>query len=271
VTSTVEQAHDYLFVRKPKWVISHVLVAALVAAMLVAGLWQVNRHGERADRNDLVTARVQQDPVQLALVAPPGSDPMVGETEQFLRVVVTGEYRPEDEVLIRNRTFEGSPGWWVVTPFVTDDGWGVAVNRGWIPRFFEADEPRPGTEAATGRIEIVGMIQPARLAEGFQVADPEEGRLSSLGRPDVARLAQQVDYDMSPVIVRIAPATVEAGALPTPLELPPIGAGPHLSYAAQWFIFSTIALVGYPLILRRIASGEASSSPEWDDELLERV
>jgi cytochrome oxidase assembly protein ShyY1 len=101
VTSTVEQAHDYLFVRKPKWVISHVLVAALVAAMLVAGLWQVNRHGERADRNDLVTARVQQDPVQLALVAPPGSDPMVGETEQFLRVVVTGEYRPEDEVLTR--------------------------------------------------------------------------------------------------------------------------------------------------------------------------
>ncbi|MFT4988929.1 MAG: hypothetical protein ACI9BK_001703 [Acidimicrobiales bacterium] len=25
------------------------------------------------------------------------------------------------------------------------------------------------------------------------------------------------------------------------------------------------------MILRRIASGEASSSPEWDDELLERV
>lgn len=237
---------------------------SLVVAMLIAGIWQVNRHGERADRNDLVVARIQQDPVPLASVAPPGSDPIVGETEQFLRVAVTGEYRTEDEVLVRNRTFEGSPGWWVVTPFVTDDGWAVAVNRGWIPRFFEADEPRLGTEAATGRIEIVGTIQPARVAEGFQVADPAEGRLSTLARPDVARLAQQVDYDMSPVMVRIDPTTVEAGSLPTPLELPPLDAGPHISYAVQWFIFSTIALVGYPLVLRRVASGKASSAPEWD-------
>ena len=260
----VEQGPDYSFVRRSKWVISHVLVISLVLAMLTAGIWQVNRHGERADRNELIAARVQQDPVPLASVAPPGSDSLIGETEQFLRVTVTGEYRPEDEVLIRNRTFEGSPGWWVVTPFVTDYGWAVAVNRGWIPRFFDADKPRPGTEAPTGRIQVVGTIQPARTAEGFQVADPEEGRLGALGRPDVARLAQQVDYEMSPVLIRIDRATVAADTLPTPLELPPLDAGPHISYAVQWFVFSIIALGGYPLILRRVAQGKANSAPEWD-------
>ena len=265
VTSTVETAPDFSFARRPKWVISHVLVAALIVAMLFAGVWQINRHGERGERNDVVAARTEQDPVPLASVAGPGAAPEVGETEQYRRVTITGEYRVEDEVLIRNRTFEGSPGWWVVTPFVTDEGWAVAVNRGWIPRSFEADAPRPGTEPPAGRIELIGTVQPTRTAEGFQVADPQEGRLSTLGRPDVERLAQQVDYAMSPVIVRIDPNTVAADALPSPLALPALDAGPHISYAVQWFIFSTIAIVGYPLILRRVSRGKASSAPDYDD------
>ena len=33
---------------------------------------------------------------------------------------------------------------------------------------------------------------------------------------------------------------------------PELSEGPHLGYAAQWFIFSTIAVIGYPLVLRRV-------------------
>lgn len=263
VTSTVQETPDYSFARRPKWIISHLLVATLVVAMIIAGLWQVNRHFERGDRNELITGRAELAPVELALVAPPEVDPSTGEVEQYRRVVASGEYRVEDEVLIRNRTFNGSPGWWVVTPFVTDEGWAVAVNRGWIPLSFEADAPRPGTEPATGRIEIVGTIQPTRTAEGFQVSDPAEGRLSTLGRPDVARLAAQVDYTMSPVVLQLEPDLIGEGGFPTPISLPPLGAGSHSSYAAQWFIFSTIALVGYPLILRHASRGRASSAPDW--------
>lgn len=259
---------DYSFARRPKWVLSHVLVLALLLAMLIAGVWQINRHGSRGERNELVRARVAESAVPLAMVAPPGSDPSVGDDEQFRRVTVTGEYRVEDEVLIRNRTLDGAPGWWVLTPFVTIDGWAVAVNRGWIPLNFDADEPRPGTEPPSGTIEVVGTVQPARTAEGFQVADPEAGRLSSLGRPDVARLATQLDYELSPVVLRIDPETVDLALLPTPLALPTLDAGPHASYAAQWFIFSAVALIGYPLVLRRVARGKASSSYE-DDELID--
>ena len=257
---------DYGFLRRPKWIVSHVLVAVLVGAMVVAGIWQVNRHGERSERNDVISARSEQAPVPLRQIAPPGTAVEIGDQEQYRRVTVTGSYRPEDEVLIRNRTYEGSPGWWVLTPFVTTEGWAVAVNRGWIPLTYNAGEPRPGTEAPVGRIEIVGTVQPARVAEGFQVSDPEEGRLESLGRPDVARLAEQLDYDLSPVVLRIDPESAGELAQPIPLSLPALDGGPHLSYAAQWFIFTLIALVGYPLVLRRVARGKAASAPEWDDE-----
>lgn len=263
MTPTVGNEPDYSFARRPKWLVSHLLVAVLVAAMVIAGVWQINRHGERQDRNARVTERAELSPVSLGSIAAPGVASSIGEAEQFRRVTVVGEYRPEDEVLIRNRTYEGSPGWWVLTPLVTDDGWAVAVNRGWISLAFGADETRPGTEAPTGRVEVTGTIQPTRVAEGFQVADPAEGRLSTLGRPDVERLAAQVDYAMSPVVLQVDETSPTNGTgLPVPLSLPALDAGPHASYAVQWFIFTTIALVGYPLVLRRVARGSAHSLPD---------
>ena len=265
MTSTVQEPPDYSFARRPKWVLSHVLVALLIVTMVIAGLWQIDRHRDRGARNDVAAARLDVAPVPLAGVAAPGADASVGEEEQFRQVRVSGEYRVEDEVLIRNRSYEGSPGWWVLTPFLTDEGWAVAVNRGWLPLTFEADEPRPGTEPPDGRIEITGTVQPARTAEGFQVADPVEGRLSSLGRPDVERLAQQVDYELSPIVLQLDPASAGNNPQPLPLDLPTLDAGPHASYAAQWFIFTAIALGGYPLVLRRVARGKADSL-DYEDE-----
>ena len=257
---------DYAFARRPKWLVSHVLVLALIGSLLAAGVWQINRHGERADQNDVVSARSAEDPVPVRLVAPPGASPDVGEAEQFRRVVLRGEFQPDDEVLIRNRSLEGAPGWWVLTPLLTEDGWAVAVNRGWIPSFFDDDEPRPGTEAPTGTVEIIGTVQPSRVAEGFQVADPDEGRLLSLARPDVARLAQQLDYELSPIVVRVEPESAGDQDQPIALALPTLDSGPHASYAVQWFIFATIAIVGYPLVLRRVSQGRASSAPEYEDD-----
>jgi surfeit locus 1 family protein len=44
---------------------------------------------------------------------------------------------------------------------------------------------------------------------------------------------------------------------------PELSEGPHLGYAFQWFTFTVIALVGYPLILRRRAhQGAPEPVPE---------
>ena len=253
-------AVDYRFARSPRWLVSHALVLALIAAMIAAGIWQLARHDSRRERNRTVDARSQVAPVPLAEVTDGDPTADIGDGEQYRRVIVTGEYRVQDEVLIRNRTLDGAPGWWVVTPLVTEDGSAVAVNRGWIPLAYDANEPRPGTEPPVGRVEIVGSVQPSRQAEGIQVADPSSGRLSSLARPDIGRLAQQLDYPLAPFLVQVEPRTGESEVLPTPLPLPALDGGPHLSYAVQWFVFTTIAVFGYPLVLRRVARGEAASA-----------
>ena len=34
--------------------------------------------------------------------------------------------------------------------------------------------------------------------------------------------------------------------------------GPHFSYAVQWFLFATVGVVGYPILLRRELHGRRS-------------
>ena len=43
------------------------------------------------------------------------------------------------------------------------------------------------------------------------------------------------------------------GDYPIRLDPPARDEGPHLSYAVQWFLFSGVVIVGYPLLLRRRA------------------
>ena len=41
--------------------------------------------------------------------------------------------------------------------------------------------------------------------------------------------------------------------LPIPVPLPELSEGPHLGYALQWFAFSLLTIIVYPLLLRRYA------------------
>lgn len=257
-----DRTADWSFWCRPAWLLTHLLVLALVAAMLAAGFWQVSRDGDRAERNEIIAARIDAPAVPIAEVAGPGDPTQVGEGNLYQPVKVAGEYRPDDEVLIRNRTFDGAPGWWVITPLVGIDGTGVLVNRGWIPRSFESTEPRPGTEADQGPIEVTGWVIPTRKAQGFETDDPEAGRLADLARTDVERIAAQLDYPVVPVVVQLRPGDTDPDRLPAPLPRPSLDAGPHMAYAIQWFIFSAIAIVGYPMILRRKATGASDSLPD---------
>ena len=53
---------------------------------------------------------------------------------------------------------------------------------------------------------------------------------------------------------------VGTGEIPFGLPAPPLDEGAHLGYAVQWFVFFTIGLIGYPLVLVRLAR----SDPEAD-------
>jgi cytochrome oxidase assembly protein ShyY1 len=245
----------YRFALRPGWLLSHVFVVALVVLMVSLGFWQLRRLDERRALNDRVEANASAEPVALAELLPAGSVP--SDDVVWRPVTVEGNYREGADVLVANRAIEGQPGFWVVTPFEPADGSApVAVVRGFVTRAaVDQSEPTAFAPQATDdeAVRVTGYAQRSRGGGRF-ARDLPDGALPQVTTVDLDALGEQWGAELAPVWLQRrdeVPTTDDAGLLPVPL--PARGDGPHLGYAAQWFIFSLIAIVGYPLILRRNA------------------
>ncbi len=243
----------YRFALRPKWIVSHVFVLALVAAMMFACVWQLSRLQEKKDRNAKVAARTSEPVVAVESLTKPGAFDATGPLE-FRRVTASGTYVATQEVLVRSRSRDGAPGSWILTPLELSDGTAVTVNRGWIPNSGQLESVPAQYRAPSGNVTVTGLVRQTETRGSFGPRDPKTGTLQNLARADVARLDQQVPQDLLPVYVQVLEQVPQqTDAYPAEVPIPALDEGPHLSYAIQWGIFTTVALVGYPLILRRRA------------------
>src|SRR3546814_17509098 len=70
--------------------------------------------------------------------------------------------------------------------------------------------------------------------------------------------------EVLPVVVQSVSSAPAGSDLLVPVPAPPLDAGPHRSYAFQWFAFAAIVAIVYPLILRRVGHrvGEQVDEPQ---------
>jgi surfeit locus 1 family protein len=176
---------------------------------------------------------------------------------EYQPVYVSGVYRADEQVLVNNRTNNGSPGYWVVTPLVLADGTAVAINRGWIPFSYTEDGSWDDFAPPKGTVVVQGLLRQSQVRETNGLVsspkDPEAGTLRTLARLDVGRLAQQIDERLIPGYISLRAQDPPQVDLPVPVPLPELSQGPHLGYAMQWFAFSLLTIIVYPLLLRRYA------------------
>lgn len=252
------------FLWKPGWILTHLLVLVVVVLMATAGLWQLQRLDERKAYNATVSARQDELAVTVTELLPGGPDATAGQAEAvaFRAVELSGTYRADEQVLVRNRTSDSMPGYWVITPLVLADGDAVAVNRGWVP--FATTDVDGGNWAdfapPTGVVQVRGMAREGQVRDDGPVGGPQdaaEGRLATLSRVDLGRLGRQVSAPLYPVYVDLVNQVPAPGQLPVPVPEPELSEGPHLNYAGQWFIFTALTIVVYPLLLRRVARSKA--------------
>ena len=244
----------------PRWILSHLLVLALVVVMVNLGLWQLRRLDERRDDNRLIEGRMAAAAAPLDEVVDASADEAA-----FRRVLLTGEFDPEGEVFVANRSLDGQPGSWVLTPLVRSDGSSVVVNRGFLPRAVVLDPTLVDFAPPTGDVDVEGLIQ--HSATGGDVGTTGAGETPELSVADVDLMAQTTGRTLEPVIVQAVTIDPSTAELPLPIPPPELSEGPHMGYAAQWFIFATIGVVGYGLILRRVSRGDESRgdvAPDWD-------
>jgi len=256
----------YRFALRPRWIVSHLLVAALVVTMVNLGFWQLRRLDEKRRHNRLVERRTSQPVAAVADVLPAGTGTADVDPVELRRVRASGTFDAGAQLLVRGRSLDGRPGSWVVAPLRLADGRVLVVNRGWIPNDGSLDAVPRRFAAPTGRVTVTGLLQRTETRGRLGATDPSTGRVGSLARLDVAHYARQLRAEAVPAWVQLTdqvPA-VDAAVAPRPLGPPTLDEGPHFGYAMQWFIFSAIAVIGYPLVLRRVARERAADDDDVD-------
>lgn len=252
----------YRFALTPRWILGHVLVVLLVIVMVNLGFWQLGRLEEKRDRNDQITSRQEQPVVPVQDVMDPDTPQDEVDELVYRPVSATGTYLTDQQVVVRNRSFEGAPGEWVLTPVLLDDGTAVVVSRGWQ----NIETPAERSAPPAGEVTVEGYVQATQERGSFGPTDPEDGTLDTLARVDVQRLQQQVDEPLLPGWVQLVEQDPEQDEpLPVPVPLPELDEGPHLGYAGQWFLFCVVAVGGWIAIIRRAARDREIDARADDD------
>lgn len=255
--------------RRWRWVTVVVLVVMLVLARL--GVWQLDRLAERRAANAQLAAALAEPAISLNdaratfLAMTPASVPADLANRD---VTLSGEYDFDQQRVVKLQSLNGLPGVHLVTPMVLsvdgagdgDDGLeAVLVDRGWIPdaeymagrRFDTANGP----QTVDGYIALTETIR-QRAAGSAATASPNQ----EVFRVDIAALQEEMPYRLAPFYVRAAPAGDDSLPVEIAKEVD-LSEGPHLSYAAQWFIFSLGFGAGYVLYVRRSLQHQVDLPP----------
>jgi surfeit locus 1 family protein len=254
------------FLLRPRWLLSHLLVVLLIVSMVELGFWQLRRLDERRDRNELIEARQDQDQVPVEDLVVPGDDGDAVDAARFRVVTATGTYDADGTVEVRNRTQDGVAGVWMLTPLVLEGGDRVGIVRGFVALGPDGD-PRP-TPPPEGEVTVTGAVADPAKFDGTAPQDVDD----LLERSDTLPAVVLADESRPAEPAALTAESQDPADAIVPVPPPELGEGPHLSYAVQWFIFTTIAVVGYPLILRRVLQrrgkevddGEAAAGPGPD-------
>ncbi len=255
---------------RPSAILSHLLVAVVVVTCVGFGQWQLDRLQEVRETNARLEQRLAAEPADLASLADPGttSAASVDQAElEFRRVAVNGTFRPEEEVLQRNRSYRNQTGFHVLTPLELESGGVVLVRRGWVPSSLDSP-PVDQAPPPAGAVSVVGVLERPVDQPGFGPQDPDEGVLERVFHTDTARLDRQVDGELFPMVLRIDTELDNPtdDQLPFPVGSPELDEGSHFSYTVQWHSFAVLALITYVAwwwhhLRRRPAEAERDGGP----------
>lgn len=225
-------------------------LAFAVAFAIACGFlssWQMSRGNEAAAANRLIAANFHAAPVPLTEALPTLG--AFDADQQWLRVIATGTYLPQHELLVRNRPTASGPGFEVLTPLRLSDGTVFIVDRGWVPTGEERDAPDSVPAAPEGEVTVVARLKPSephldrRTASGNQVATIELPTVKQKVGGEVYTGAYGVLDTQTP-----APASAPDPVIATE---PTQDEGLHWSYMIQWIIFAVIAFFGLGYAVRQ--------------------
>jgi surfeit locus 1 family protein len=228
-----------------------VLILVVASACIRLGFWQLDRLDQRRAEINRIEARMNNPPVKV-------STTVIAPSFAYLPAYSTGEFDPQQQILLENQSLDGQPGFHLVTPlhFKAAEG-GILVDRGWIP-FEDGIEGDLEQFEVRGDVEITGILIPSVDQPNWSfladpVPEPGEPPLKTWRFLTIDLIQRQVDYPLAGLILVVTEFPEGGSILPQPDPRIELDEGPHLGYAIQWFAFASIAIIGGGIWIRRQA------------------
>ena len=226
------------------------LLKSLVALLLIflciwAAQWQFNRGRDRQARNDAIEENTGRPAQPLAALA---SDVAAHEWQT---TTITGTFDTTQQILLRNRYFEGVYGFQLLTRFESVDGKSFWVDCGWVKAGPNALTPPVIPELPTNQVAIEGRLRlDSSLPRGAFFALPSDGSGGLISQANAQSQSQVSEKFYIDLLRGNQPELTPA----VPAELPELSDGPHMAYALQWVFFGGLVAYGRILIRRDILS-----------------
>ena len=224
-------------------------VVAAITLMVNLGLWQYDRYHERVDFNEIVSSRIISQPKDLTeFLGDLRDDKATASDLEWLNVSVSGTYLDEQSLLAVNRSQEGISGVDPLTPLSIDSGSTkqvVLVNRGFISQ--RTDTPK----APTGTVNIIARVRVSESRRFGELSDPATGVLDEIINIDLPRLSKQIENLNTEIYLEVLDSQPQDSPVLARIADPVLSTGSHLSYTAQWFIFSLFVAAGWIIVVRR--------------------
>lgn len=222
-----------------------VLVFAVACALL--SWWQWARRAETIAEGTLVSRNFEAQPVAIDTLLPSLDSWRNGE--EWRPVELHGEYLREQQLLVRNRVYNGNPGFEVLVPFRLDDGSVFVVDRGWLPIGTHQDAPDTVPQSPGGEVTVIARLQQSEPVLPGRTAP--SGQIPEVNPETVARMSGTAGKTYTGAYGLLAGETPAPATRPAAVQEPVADEGLHLSYALQWIAFGLLAFFGLFWAYRR--------------------
>ncbi len=229
---------------------SYSLFKSTVALLLIIGClwasqWQYHRGVDRHQRNNLIEAQTMLPVVSVEIAS---QSPVAHE---WRKVKALGVFDPAQQILLRNRYFEGKYGFEVLTAFNTTNGEKFWVDRGWVQAGATAIEQPELPKLPNGEVRINGRLRlDTSLPQGNFFALPSTG--TGLISEANARSSNSKSGIDSEFYLDLLNGSAPELTPEVPAQLPELSDGPHFAYALQWVLFAGLVIYGRYLIRREV-------------------
>lgn len=219
--------------------LKHLFALLLIVGCLWASQWQFQRGIDRQDRNQAIEAQLTLSPVALKNVKENFA------LYEWRTVTVEGSFDTTNQILLKNRYFEGVYGYEVLTRFTADDGRSFWVDRGWVKAGKDAATAPIVSSAPTGAVSLTARLRLDRsLPQGAFFALPASGEGM------ISKLNAQADSTSEGFYLDLLSGSQPSLTPDVPAQVPELSDGPHIAYSLQWIFFAGLIVYGRILIRR---------------------